>query len=157
MNEGSWLLAQTNYQAIIRPLQWFVVILIFLFFLRVVRAVWVETRPGGRRKERRGASGRRALTLEILEPEGRAGERFTGQAGKEMTIGRSLMCDITIPDDVYASTLHARFFRDGSNLLIEDLQSTNGTYVNTERVVVPTRLRRGDIVQAGGTIMEVVR
>ena len=45
----------------------------------------------------------------------------------------------------------------GGHLLIEDLQSTNGTYVNTERVVVPTRLRRGDIVQAGGTIMEVVR
>ncbi len=157
MNEGSWLLAQTNYQAIIRPLQWFVVILIFLFFLRVVRAVWVETRPGGRRKERRGASGRRALTLEILEPEGRAGERFTGQAGKEMTIGRSLMCDIAIPDDVYASTVHAKVTTDGTTLSVEDLHSTNGTYVNTERVVIPTKLSRGDLVQIGGTIFEVAR
>ena len=42
-------------------------------------------------------------------------------------------------------------------MLIEDLQSTNGTYVNTERVVIPTRLARGDVVQVGGTIFEVAR
>lgn len=157
MTETPWLVAQTNYQAIIRPLQWFVVILVFLFFLRVVRAVWVETRPGGRRKERRGSSGRRALTLEILEPADRSGERFTGQAGRELTIGRSLMCDIAIPDDVYASTVHAKVTSDGTTLSVEDLHSTNGTYVNTERVVVPTRLGRGDLVQIGGTIFEVAR
>ncbi len=150
------LLASTNYQAIIRPLQWFVVIIIFLFFMRVVRAVYVETRPGGRRKERRSRS-TRVLSLEVLEPEERAGERFSVDEGKELSLGRSVTCDVAVPDDVYASTLHARLFRDGSNLLIEDLQSTNGTYVNTERVVVPTRLSRGDVVQVGGTILEVVR
>ena len=150
------LLGATNYQAIIRPLQWFVVIIIFLFFLRVIRAVYVETRPGGKRKERKSRSST-SLSLEIVEPAERAGERYEVEEGTELSLGRSVTCDVAIPDDVYASTLHARFFRDGSNLLIEDLQSTNGTYVNTERVVVPTRLRRGDIVQAGGTIMEVVR
>lgn len=150
------LLASTNYQAIIRPLQWFVVIIIFLFFMRVVRAVYVETRPGGRRKERRSRS-TRVLSLEVLEPEERAGERFSVDEGKELSLGRSVTCDVAVPDDVYASTLHARLFRDGSNLLIEDLQSTNGTYVNTERVVVPTRLSKGDVVQVGGTILEVVR
>ena len=150
------LLASTNYQAIIRPLQWFVVIIIFLFFMRVVRAVYVETRPGGRRKERRSRSAR-VLSLEVLEPEDRAGERFSVEEGKELSLGRSVTCDVAVPDDVYASTLHARLFRDGSNLLIEDLQSTNGTYVNTERVVVPTRLSKGDVVQVGGTILEVVR
>ena len=50
------VLLGTNYQAIIRPLQWFVVILIFLFFLRVVRAVFVETSPGARAADRVGAS-----------------------------------------------------------------------------------------------------
>ena len=150
------LLASTNYQAIIRPLQWFVVIIIFLFFMRVVRAVYVETRPGGRRKERRSRSAR-VLNLEIVEPPERAGERFSVEEGKELSLGRSVTCDVAVPDDVYASTLHARLFRDGSNLLIEDLQSTNGTYVNTERVVVPTRLSKGDVVQVGGTILEVVR
>lgn len=154
---GPLVAATTNYQAIIRPLQWFVVILIFLFFLRVVRAVFVETRPGGRRKDRRGGGSRRALSLELLEPADRAGERFSLTPGNEMSIGRSLMCEIAIPDDVYASTVHARLFADGTHMLIEDLQSTNGTYVNTERCVVPTRLSRGDIVQVGGTIFEVAR
>jgi pSer/pThr/pTyr-binding forkhead associated (FHA) protein len=157
MTRAPAILAATNYQALIRPLQWFVVILIFLFFLRVIRAVWVETRPGGRRKERRGGGGRRAMTLEVLEPAARAGERFTGQAGRELTIGRSLMCDIPIAEDVYASTVHAKVTSDGTTLSIEDLHSTNGTYVNTERVVVPVKLSRGDLVQIGGTIFEVTR
>lgn len=151
------LAAATNYQAIIRPLQWFVVIIIFLFFLRVVRAVYVETRPGGRRKDRRQGGSRRALTLQVIEPEVRQGERFSLTPGTEMSIGRSGMCEIAIPDDVYASTVHAKVFADGTHLLVEDLQSTNGTYVNTERVVVPTRLARGDVVQVGGTIFEVAR
>jgi len=151
------LAASTNYAAIIRPLQWFVVVLIFLFFLRVVRAVYVETRPGGRRKDRRQGGSRRALTLEVIEPVERQGERFTLAPGTEMSIGRSAMCEIAIADDVYASTVHAKVFADGSQLLIEDLQSTNGTYVNTERVVVPTRVARGDVVQVGGTIFEVAR
>ncbi len=151
------LVAATNYQAIIRPLQWFVVIIIFLFFLRVVRAVYVETRPGGRRKDRRQGGSRRALTLQVIEPEARQGERFTLTPGTEMSIGRSSMCEIAVPDDVYSSTVHAKVFADGAHMLIEDLQSTNGTYVNTERVVVPTRLARGDVVQVGGTIFEVAR
>ena len=151
------LVAATNYQAIIRPLQWFVVIIIFLFFLRVVRAVYVETRPGGRRKDRRQGGSRRALTLQVIEPEARQGERFTLTPGTEMSIGRSSMCEIAVPDDVDSSTVHAKVFADGAHMLIEDLQSTNGTYVNTERVVVPTRLARGDVVQVGGTIFEVAR
>ena len=149
--------AASNYPAIIRPLQWFVVVIIFLFFLRVVRAVYVETRPGGRRKDRRQGGSRRALTLEVIEPMERQGERFTLASGTEMSIGRSSMCEIAIADDVYSSTVHAKVKADGTQLVIEDLHSTNGTYVNTERVVVPTRLARGDVVQVGGTIFEVTR
>ena len=48
---GEFLIgAQTNYSALIKPLQWLVVILIFVFFLRVIRAVYVETRPGENRE-----------------------------------------------------------------------------------------------------------
>ena len=48
----------TNYSAIIRPLQWLVVALIFLFFLRVVRAVFVEVRPAGPTRAQRRAQRR---------------------------------------------------------------------------------------------------
>ena len=41
--------------------------------------------------------------------------------------------------------------------MAEDLGSTNGTYVNAERIVRPTRLTKGDLVQVGATILEVTR
>jgi len=156
MTADAALATTTNYQAIIRPLQWFVVALIFLFFLRVIRAVYVETRPGGRRKQRKDRRGR-ALNLEFIEPEQRAGERLSIPEGSEFTVGRSVSCDLSLLDDVYASTLHAKIFRDGKHLLVEDMASTNGTYVNAERIVVPTRLSRNDVVQVGGTILEVTK
>jgi len=150
------MVLSTDYQAIIRPLQWFVVVLIFLFFLRVIRAVYVETRPGGRRKERRRGS-QKGLALEIIEPLERVGERITVTPGSEISIGRSVTCNLAMPDDVYASTFHARLFLDGTHLFVEDMSSTNGTYVNAERIVVPTRLSKGDLLQAGSTILEVTR
>ena len=62
-----------------------------------------------------------------------------------------------IPDDQFVSTVHARLFRRGDDLFAEDLGSRNGTFVNGEKVVAPTKLRRGDRIQFGQTVAEVVR
>ena len=62
-----------------------------------------------------------------------------------------------LPDDNYVSTVHARLFRRGSDVFVEDLGSRNGSYVNGMQVTSPTRLRRGDRVQFGQTVGEVVR
>ena len=75
----------------------------------------------------------------------------------ELTIGRSLGCGVATPDDIYASTLHARLFRKKDQLWVEDLGSTNGTYVNSERISQAQRLGRGDMLQAGSTVFEVTR
>ena len=169
MTTGSGLVLigpATNYSAIIRPLQWLAVALIFLFFLRVIRAVWVEVRPAGPRAEpggRRGAErappprrrDRRTLALRVVEPVARAGQRFDLQ--DETTVGRSPGCGIPTTDDMYSSTLHARLFRERDHLWVEDLGSTNGTFVNSERIGRPTRLVKGDLLQVGGTVFEVVR
>ncbi len=61
------------------------------------------------------------------------------------------------PDDIYASTLHARLFRKKDQLWVEDLGSTNGTYVNSEKITQAQRLGRGDMLQAGSTVFEVTR
>ncbi len=53
--------------------------------------------------------------------------------------------------------LRARVFRRSGELWIEDLGSTNGTYLNDERLESPSRLRRGDRVKVGSTILEVAR
>ncbi|MGH9088839.1 MAG: FHA domain-containing protein [Acidimicrobiales bacterium] len=163
------LIAATNYTTIVRPLQWLAVALVFLFFLRVIRAVWVEVRPvgarqvgapgrGGRREQPPAPTRRRerrAFGLQVIEPTDRAGQRY--DLDEETTVGRSPGCAIATTDDMYSSTLHARLFRHGDQLWAEDLGSTNGTFVNSERITRPTRLGKGDLLQVGGTVFEVVR
>jgi hypothetical protein len=164
------LLLGTNYSAIIRPLQWLVVALIFLFFLRVVRAVFVEVRPAGptraqRRAQRRAEDeeqrplretrSRRQLRLEIIEPREREGTVYNLEG--EVTVGRSNGCGIPTTYDSYSSTVHARIYRSGGQVWVEDLGSTNGTFVNSERISQPSRLAKGDLLQIGATVFEVRR
>ena len=163
------LLVGTNYSAIIRPLQWLVVALIFLFFLRVVRAVFVEVRPAGPTRAQRRAqrrvdeeeqrpprdTSRRQLRLEVIEPRDQEGRVY--DLNGEMTVGRSNGCGIPTTYDSYSSTVHARLFRSGGQIWVEDLGSTNGTFVNSERITQPARLGKGDLLQIGSTVFEVRR
>ena len=162
------LFATQNLNAVLRVLQWGVIALIFLFFLRVIRAVWVEVSPATIRKSRserrrervaarpaRAEPKRKQLYLRIVEPSAHEGETF--DLDDELTIGRSLGCGVPTPDDIYASTLHARLYRQKDQLWVEDLGSTNGTYVNSERISQARRLGKGDVLQAGSTVFEVTR
>ena len=72
-------------------------------------------------------------------------------------MGRGGGCGIVLPDDHFVSTVHARVFRRGDEVFVEDLGSRNGTFVNGTAVAAPIRLRRGDRVQFGETVAEVVR
>lgn len=69
-------------------------------------------------------------------------------------LGRSEEADVLL-DDPYASEFHMRLVAQENGLVLHDLGSTNGTYVNGRRVTAPTTLRRGDAVQVGKTVMEV--
>lgn len=168
MAAGSHVLVATGYSGAVRLAQWCVVALIFLFFLRVIRAVWVEVRPAGPRHGRSnprsmadprvgaGAAPRRGkgpLALEVIEPLDRAGQRF--EIGDELTIGRSPGCGISTAYDIYSSTVHARLFHQDGRLFVEDLGSTNGTYVNDARIGPPVALNVGDRVQVGQTVLEL--
>lgn len=73
---------------------------------------------------------------------------------EEMTIGRSLQCDISIPDDRFISQYHARISLQNGNCVVEDLGSTNGTYLNGARIKSPARVQRGDRISLGNTILE---
>jgi pSer/pThr/pTyr-binding forkhead associated (FHA) protein len=63
-------------------------------------------------------------------------------------IGRSEECDIAFPEDTSVSRVHARLDRDGEDWLVVDLGSTNGTFVNGERVA-EARLQPGDMIEIG--------
>jgi len=147
-----------------------VVVLIFLFFLRVVRAVFVEVRPAGptraqKRAQRRAEEedqrplrdtrARRQLRLEVIEPREYEGKMY--DLDGEVTVGRSNGCGIPTTYDSYSSTVHARLYRSGGQIWVEDLGSTNGTFVNSERITQPSRLGKGDLLQIGATVFEVRR
>jgi pSer/pThr/pTyr-binding forkhead associated (FHA) protein len=162
------LFATQNLNAVLRVMQWGVIALIFLFFLRVIRAVWVEISPATLRKSRserrreraaakqpRPESKRKQLILRVVQPAAHEGQTF--DLDDELTIGRSPGCGVPTPDDIYASSLHARLYRQKDQLWVEDLGSTNGTYVNSERISHARRLGKGDVLQAGSTVFEVTR
>lgn len=147
-------------QNLLRALEIFVVALIWLFFFRVIRAVWVEVRPpkvrgadaSGDAGSRRERSGR--FHLKVIEPVGYRGQVY--DLTDEITVGRAAGCAVHV-DDAYTSNLHARVFRRDGTVWVEDLGSTNGTWVNAERIDGPTRLGRGDLLQVGGTVFEMAR
>jgi len=141
--------------------------LLYLFFVRVVRAVWAEVTgppappapapaPARREKQPRAASSRRGGggRLRILEPDKLKGRTY--DVAGELTIGRAAGCQIPL-DDSYVSQLHARVFRRDGDLLVEDLGSTNGTYLNRKKVDGPVPLRRGDRLQIGRTVLELTK
>ena len=72
----------------------------------------------------------------------------------EVSIGRAAGCQVTI-DDTYASQIHARVFQRDNQWQIEDLGSTNGTWLNRHKVSGPMVIKPGDVVQIGNTVMEM--
>ena len=74
-----------------------------------------------------------------------------------MTVGRAGGCSVPIADDTFVSQLHARVFRRDGDLFVEDLGSTNGTYLNKRKVTAAAAMRKGDKLQVGKTTMEVRR
>jgi hypothetical protein len=144
--------------------------LVYLFLLRVVRAVWVEIAPPrpvapdarrGRRAARAApapaapkARRTRGAPSELVavEPPEKAGQRYP--LGDELTVGRAAGCQIAV-EDTYVSQLHARVFTRDGQLFVEDLGSTNGTYLNRAKVSGPMVMQKGDRLQVGNTVLEV--
>lgn len=147
--------------------------LLYLFFFRVLRAVWAELRapaPAVPAAARAGAGGGPPVPaptpapaskrgrgapaeLVVVEPADDAGRSWP--IGDEVTVGRAGGCAISLAADTYVSTLHARIFRtpDG-DIRVEDLGSTNGTYLNRAKVGAAVSLQRGDRLQVGNTTLE---
>ena len=148
--------------------------ILYLFFLRVLRAVWIELREpkpapvpdnaGGATSpplantapSRPGAPGQQKLGPEKLvveEPAERRGVEFL--LSDVLTVGRAAGCGVVLTEDTFVSQLHARVFRRDGDLFIEDLGSTNGTYLNGKKVSAASVMRKGDRLQVGRTTLEL--
>lgn len=134
---------------------------LYIFVGRAVRAVILELRgaqPVGRaRQPSRPApkkKGKAPTKAVVVEGQSNSGKSF--ELNNELIIGRGERCHVVL-DDSYVSTVHARLFATGGAVLVEDLGSTNGTYLNRQRVTSPTELHRGDKVKIGKTVLELRR
>lgn len=134
---------------------------IFIFAtLRVVRAdlagagqprAAVPTRPAAQRSKpkRRG----KALTHLLVTEGGLAGTRIT-LGEQPIMIGRANDSTLVLTDD-YASTRHARLVSRDGDWYIEDLGSTNGTYLDRTKVTGPTLIPPGVPIRIGKTVLEL--
>lgn len=73
---------------------------------------------------------------------------------KPILLGRGTDAAIRLDDD-YVSTRHARFATNGEQWFVEDLGSTNGTYLGSQRLTSPTPIGVGIPVRLGKTIVEL--
>jgi len=134
-------------------------VLLYLFIWRIVRtasrdlrlpqesfilapsAMGVQTAPRGPH------TGRLVVVKSADLDEGQDFELNSSQ----LTIGRGRQNDIAVGSDEYASARHARFEPRQDGVWVQDLGSTNGTFLNGVRLDRPRRLAQGDIVRVGET------
>lgn len=134
--------------------------LLFLFVWRsmrwAVRGLTVEPAPSSRRRRRNGETApppTGPTTVVVRPPEGKP---RSVKLGPSMTIGRAPECDLLI-DDTYASAQHARVFGKNGAWYVEDLGSTNGTFVNDQKLAAPAMVQPGDRIRVGTTVLELRR
>ncbi len=141
--------------------------LIYLFFGRVLWAVWSQVRaprvagsattlamPRAKAtKHKASKTEKKFPKMLVLEPRERRGEVF--YVPNELLIGRTESCAITSPDDTFMSSLHARVYPSAEGVWVEDMGSTNGSFVNGHRLTAPKQLKRGDRLQVGHTVLEM--
>ncbi len=146
-------------ESLLRVLNGLLLVLVGLFFLRVLRAAWVQvnappiTPPAAAPPPPAGPPVA-PIRLRVLEPPEQRGRTY--DLSDEVTVGRAPGCGVSLPDTT-VSQLHARVFRRDGSFYLEDLGSTNGTWLNRGRVGVAVPLKRGDRVQVGTTLLEVTR
>jgi pSer/pThr/pTyr-binding forkhead associated (FHA) protein len=77
-------------------------------------------------------------------------------ADQQITIGRAADATLVLTDD-YASTRHARLFPQNGEWIVEDLGSTNGTYLDRQKVTQPMPVPVGVPIRIGKTVLELRR
>jgi hypothetical protein len=135
-------------------------VLLYVFIWRIVRTASRDLRlpqesfiltpsgPAGVRASRSGRNSGRLIVVRSADLD--EGDDFQLDS-VQITIGRGGQNDIAISTDEYASARHARFEPRQDGVWVQDLGSTNGTFLNGARLDHPRRLSEGDIVRVGET------
>jgi len=140
--------------------------LVYFFVFRALRIVAVEvagrrargpdTRPARQAaKSARGGKGRPPTTVVVRDESGKKVESVPLRDGA-VQVGRAEACHVRIGDR-YASQFHARLYPKNGSWYVEDLGSTNGTYLNQQRVSGSAEVQAGDHIRIGKTVLELKR
>jgi len=154
--------------SILTVLKFCLLALLYVFLLRVILIVARELRGSAALTElppvpapvpaptnATRASKRREWRLVVVAPETERGHSYPVDG--DATIGRGGGCAVPLTFDTFISQVHARAFDRDGTLWVEDAGSTNGTLVNGKRISEPMKLRKGDRVQVGETVLEAQR
>ena len=161
------LVASTTVAEVLLALKIAFLVLLYLFVIRVIRSAGRE-RPApsqdsmiltpeaaARAGVRRGGGTRRSVRLVVQRsPSLEEGGEFSVDLAP-VTVGRGGQNDLVLVGDDFASARHARIEVRGDGVWVQDLESTNGTYVNGSRVAGAQRLDTGDVLRVGETDLRV--
>ncbi len=106
-----------------------------------------------KQQKRRAARPAKKLPSRLRVSRGKQ-EGLTLPLGEGIKIGRAADCQLILDDD-YVSTRHAQIVRTDTGYLVEDLGSTNGTYLNNERITAAAPFGTADTLRIGRTLMVV--
>ncbi|MEU6462484.1 FHA domain-containing protein [Streptomyces sp. NPDC046976] len=116
-----------------------------------------QAAPPQQRGQQSGGGGRRGRNApsKLVVTEGTLTGTTVALQGQTITLGRAHDSTIVLDDD-YASSRHARIYpdRDGQ-WIVEDLGSTNGTYLDRSRLTTPTPISLGAPIRIGKTVIEL--
>jgi hypothetical protein len=146
---------------------------LWLFVIAAIGVVRTDLLGTAASKLRRGRSQPAVMPQQPLKPPrpakpGRGTPRFLvvtegalagvsiDLADQQITMGRANDATLVLNDD-YASTYHARIFPQDGQWLVEDLGSTNGTYLERQKVMRPTPVPVGVPIRIGKTVLELRR
>jgi FHA domain len=156
------LLGSAQVETTLLALKLAFLILLYLFIWRIVRSAARDLRLP---QESMILAPQQAASAGLIpQPAGRELGRLvvltspTLEDGEEfsidshpLTIGRATNNDVPLPQDEYASGRHARFEPRRDGIWVEDIGSTNGTFVNGIRLTRERKLTPGDVVRIGET------
>src|ERR1700756_3928591 len=161
------MVASTGVAEVLLALKIAFLVLLYLFVVRVTRAAGREPEPPSQDSRTltptaaaaaglgRGASARRSVRLVVARsPSLEEGSAFPLNSAP-VTVGRGGQNDLVLEGDEFASSRHVRIEVRGDGVWVQDLDSTNGTYVNGSRGAGAQRLDVGDVLRVGETDLRV--
>lgn len=125
-----------------------------MFGTKVARQPARGPKPAKPAPKAKPAKPRRGEPTHVYIVDGSGAGRSVGLSASPLLIGRGPDAAIRLDDD-YASTRHARIVRSGDQWFVEDLGSTNGTYLGSRRLTQPTVISVGSQIRIGKTVLEL--